>query len=310
MGRYLLKRLLISIPLLVLVSFCTFCLIQFSPLDPAEVVLQAQGVPQITPELVAQTKAELGMDKPFIVRYLDWLLSCLQLDFGHSYVTGKSVWSLLGPAFVNTLKLTLVSVAAILVLSVALGVICALQAGRRTDQAVRAVSFVLASLPPYLLAAILVWYFAVKLDWLPTSGMDSYKSYLLPVAVTTIGYAGIYFRMVRSAVLGNLHEEYVRYSRACGLPERKIMLHVIRNSLQVTTAVFCMAIPGILGGTVVVENVFAWPGLGTLSVKAIMSRDFPLIQAYVLVLAVAFILFNTVSDVLQAALNPKLREEL
>ena len=310
MGRYLLKRLLISIPLLVLVSFCTFCLIQFSPLDPAEVVLQAQGVPQITPELVAQTKAELGMDKPFIVRYLDWLLSCLQLDFGHSYVTGKSVWSLLGPAFVNTLKLTLVSVAAILVLSVALGVICALQAGKRTDQAVRAVSFVLASLPPYLLAAILVWYFAVKLDWLPTSGMDSYKSYLLPVAVTTIGYAGIYFRMVRSAVLGNLHEEYVRYSRACGLPERKIMLHVIRNSLQVTTAVFCMAIPGILGGTVVVENVFAWPGLGTLSVKAIMSRDFPLIQAYVLVLAVAFILFNTVSDVLQAALNPKLREEL
>ncbi|MGM0714290.1 nickel/cobalt ABC transporter permease [Brevibacillus parabrevis] len=310
MGRYLLKRLLISIPLLVLVSFCTFCLIQFSPLDPAEVVLQAQGVPQITPELVAQTKAELGMDKPFIVRYLDWLLSCLQLDFGHSYVTGKSVWSLLGPAFVNTLKLTLVSVAAILVLSVALGVICALQAGRRTDQTVRAVSFLLASLPPYLLAAILVWYFAVKLDWLPTSGMDSYKSYLLPVAVTTIGYAGIYFRMVRSAVLGNLHEEYVRYSRACGLPERKIMLHVIRNSLQVTTAVFCMAIPGILGGTVVVENVFAWPGLGTLSVKAIMSRDFPLIQAYVLVLAVAFILFNTVSDVLQAALNPKLREEL
>ena len=202
MGRYLLKRLLISIPLLVLVSFCTFCLMQFSPLDPAEVVLQAQGVPQITPELVAQTKAELGMDKPFIVRYLDWLLSCLQLDFGHSYVTGKSVWSLLGPAFVNTLKLTLVSVAAILVLSVALGVICALQAGKRTDQAVRAVSFLLASLPPYLLAAILVWYFAVKLDWLPTSGMDSYKSYLLPVAVTTIGYAGIYFRMVRSAVLG------------------------------------------------------------------------------------------------------------
>ncbi len=310
MGRYLLKRLLISIPLLVLVSFCTFCLMQFSPLDPAEVVLQAQGVPQITPELVAQTKAELGMDKPFIVRYLDWLLSCLQLDFGYSYVTGKSVWSLLGPAFVNTLKLTLVSVAAILVLSVALGVICALQAGKRTDQAVRAVSFLLASLPPYLLAAILVWYFAVKLDWLPTSGMDSYKSYLLPVAVTTIGYAGIYFRMVRSAVLGNLHEEYVRYSRACGLPERKIMLHVIRNSLQVTTAVFCMAIPVILGGTVVVENVFAWPGLGTLSVKAIMSRDFPLIQAYVLVLAVAFILFNTVSDVLQAALNPKLREEL
>ena len=124
-----------------------------------------------------------------------------------------------------------------------------------------------------------------------------------------IGYAGIYFRMVRSAVLGNMNEDYVRYSRACGLPEKTIMLHVVRNSLQVTTSVFCMAIPIILGGTVVVENIFAWPGLGTLSVKAIVSRDFPVIQAYVLVLAVAFILFNAVSDVIQAVLNPKLRED-
>ncbi|MBG9568449.1 nickel/cobalt ABC transporter permease [Brevibacillus agri] len=309
MGSYVLKRLLISIPLLLMVSFCTFSLIQFSPLDPAEVVLQAQGVPTITEELIAQTRAELGMDQPFVVRYLDWLADCLQLDFGNSFVTGKSVWSLLGPAFVNTVKLTLVSVVAILVLSVALGVLCALQAGKLIDQSVRGVSFFLAAMPSYWLAALLVWYFAVKLDLLPTSGMDSYKSYILPVAVITIGYAGIYFRMVRSAVLGNMNEDYVRYSRACGLPEKTILLHVVRNSLQVTTSVFCMAIPIILGGTVVVENIFAWPGLGTLSVKAIVSRDFPVIQAYVLVLAVAFILFNAVSDVIQAVLNPKLRED-
>ena len=151
MGSYVLKRLLISIPLLLMVSFCTFSLIQFSPLDPAEVVLQAQGVPTITEELIAQTRAELGMDQPFVVRYLDWLVDCLQLDFGNSFVTGKSVWSLLGPAFVNTVKLTLVSVVAILVLSVALGVLCALQAGKLIDQSVRGVSFFLAAMPSYWL---------------------------------------------------------------------------------------------------------------------------------------------------------------
>lgn len=309
MGSYVIKRLLISIPLLVMISFCAFTLTQLSPLDPAEVILQAQGVPHITEELIAQTKAELGMDQPFLVRYLDWLVACVQLDFGHSFVTGKSVWSLLGPAFLHTAQLTLVSVVAIIALSVMLGVVCALQADKVIDKAVRVVSFFLASMPSYWLAALLVWYFSVKLDLLPTSGMDSYKSYILPVIVITIGYAGIYFRMIRSSVLGNLNEDYVRYGRACGLPEKTILLHVMRNSLQVATSVFCMAIPIILGGTVVVENIFAWPGLGTLSVKAIVSRDFPVIQAYVLVLAVAFILFNTVSDVLQAALNPKLRND-
>lgn len=309
MGSYVIKRLLISIPLLVMISLCAFTLTQLSPLDPAEVILQAQGVPHITEELIAQTKAELGMDQPFLVRYLDWLVACVQLDFGQSFVTGKSVWSLLGPAFLHTAKLTLVSVVAIIALSVILGVVCALQADKAIDKAVRGVSFFLASMPSYWLAALLVWYFSVKLDLLPTSGMDSYKSYILPVIVITIGYAGIYFRMIRSSVLGNLNEDYVRYGRACGLPEKTILLHVIRNSLQVATSVFCMAIPIILGGTVVVENIFAWPGLGTLSVKAIVSRDFPVIQAYVLVLAMAFILFNTVSDVLQAALNPKLRDD-
>ncbi|MEW9698646.1 nickel/cobalt ABC transporter permease [Paenibacillus sp. SI8] len=304
------KRLLISIPLLVVISFLTFVFINLSPSDPAEVVLHAQGVPTITPELIAETKAALGMDQPFLIRYLSWFVSCLQFDFGHSYVTGKPVWSLLGPAFLNTLKLTLVSVVAIIALSVALGVICALREGKMMDKSIRGVSFFLTSMPSYWLAALMVWYFSVKLDLLPTSGMDSYKSYVLPVTVTTISYAGVYFRIVRSSMISSLNEDYVLYGRACGLPERKITLHMVRNSLQVAITVFGMAIPIILGSTVVVENIFAWPGLGTLSVKSILSRDFPVIQAYVLVLAVTFVLFNTASDILNAAMNPKLRKDL
>ncbi|WP_409340318.1 nickel/cobalt ABC transporter permease [Paenibacillus sp. MBLB4367] len=310
MGTYFIKRVLISIPLLVMISFFAFVFNHLSPLDPAEVVLHAQGVPNITGELIAETKAALGMDQPFLIRYLNWLISCLQLDFGNSYVTGKPVWSLLGPAFLNTLKLTLVSVMAIIVFSISLGVICALREGKMLDKSIRGVSFFLTSMPPYWLAALMVWYFSVKLDLLPTSGMDSYRSYVLPVTVITISYTGVYFRIIRSSMLSNLNEDYVLYGRACGLPEKNITLHLLRNSLQVAISMFGMAIPIILGSTVVVENLFAWPGLGSLSVKSILSRDFPIIQAYVLVLAAAFVLFNTVSDILNAAVNPKLRNDL
>ncbi|MFC5987118.1 nickel/cobalt ABC transporter permease [Marinicrinis lubricantis] len=308
MGSYMLKRLLLSIPLLLAISLITFAFIHISPLDPAEVVLQAQGVPQITDELITQTRAELGLDQPFLIRYFDWLVACLQLDFGNSYVTGKPVWSLVGPALLNTLKLTLVSSVVIIAMSILLGVICAMREGKMLDKSVRGIAFFLTAMPPYWLASILIWYFSVNLDVLPTSGMDSASSYVLPVIAIAVSYAGIYFRMVRSSMLSNLNEDYVLYGRACGLSERKITIHILRNSLQVAVSVFCMAIPIILGGTVVIENVFAWPGLGSLSVRSILSRDFPMIQAYVLIVAVAFVGFNTISDMINAALNPKLRK--
>ncbi len=298
-----------AIPLLLIISFLTFILINLSPLEPAGIVLQAQGVPNITEELIVQTKAELGLDQPFIVRYAHWLIACFQLDFGNSYVTGKPVWSMLGPAFLNTLVLSSVSMVFIITLSVILGVICAMKEGRILDKSVRGISFILTAMPSYWLAALMIWFFSVKLDLLPTSGMNSITSYILPVSIITISYAGIYFRVVRSSMLSNLNEDYVLYGRACGLPEKTITMHILRNSLQVAVSVFCMAFPIILGSTVVVENVFAWPGLGSLSVKSILSRDFPIIQAYVLVLAAAFVLFNTVSDVINAVMNPRLRKE-
>ncbi|MGM7723057.1 nickel/cobalt ABC transporter permease [Metabacillus sp. Hm71] len=310
MGGYIIKSIIISIPLLLIISFLTFVLFHLSPLDPAEVVLQAQGVPTITDELIAQTREELGMDQPFFIQYFDWLVASSQLDFGVSYVTGKPVWSLIGPAFLNTLKLTFISSVAMIILSILLGVICALKEGKMIDKSIRGISFFLTAMPSYLLASLMIWYFSVKFDLLPTSGMGSYKSYILPVSVITISYAGIYFRNVRNSMLSNLNEDYILYARACGLSEKKVTIHILRNSLQVTISIFGMAIPIILGSTVVIENVFAWPGLGSLSVKAILSRDFPIIQAYVLLLAAAFVLFNTVSDILNAVLNPKIRNGL
>ena len=309
MGIYIFKRIMLAIPLLIIISFITFVLINLSPLDPAVVVLQAQEVPQITEELIAQTNQALGFDQPFMIQYVNWIMAVVQLDFGNSYVSGEPVWSLMGPAFMNTLKLTLVSSVFIIALSILLGVICAMREGKLLDRSVRGVSFFLTAMPSYWLAGMMIWYFSVKLDLLPTSGMDSFRSYILPVIVITVSYTGIYFRTVRSSMLSNMNEDYVLYARASGLSEKKVTLHILRNSLQVAVSIFCMAIPIVLGSTVVIENVFAWPGLGRLSVKSILSRDFPIIQAYVLMLAVTFVLFNTLSDIINAAMNPRLRKE-
>ncbi|OME87838.1 nickel ABC transporter permease subunit NikB [Paenibacillus sp. FSL A5-0031] len=310
MAKYIIRRLFLAFPLLLIISFITFVLIHLSPQDPAQLILQAQGIPNITDDLIAQMREELGLNQPFIIRYMHWVVACMQLDFGDSYVTGKPIWSLVGPALLNTLKLTLVSSIVVIVLSILLGVVSAINEGKMIDKSVRGISFLLTSMPSYWLAAILIWYISVKLDLLPTSGMDSYKSYILPVTVIAISYAGIYFRNVRSSMISNLNEDYVLYGRASGLSEKKITMHILRNSLQVAISIFGMAIPIILGGTVVIENVFAWPGLGSLSIRSILSRDFPVIQAYVLILAVAFVLFNTVSDIVNAALNPKMRKEI
>lgn len=310
MGSYVVKRLLISVPLLLIISFVTFIFVNLSPVGPAEAVLQAQGVPVITEELILQTEQELGMDQPLFIQFFHWLTAVLQLDFGHSFVDGEPVSALIGPAFMNTLKLTLVSSVAIIILSILLGIICALNEGKLLDQSIRGVSFVLTSLPSYWLAALLIFYFSVELDLLPTSGMGSYQHYILPVLVISVTYAGIYFRNVRSSMLNNLHEDYILYARASGIRERKVIMHLLRNSLQVAVSIFCLAVPVILGSTVVIENVFAWPGLGSLSVKSILSRDFPVIQAFVLILAVSFVLFNTIADIVNAMLNPKLRNDL
>lgn len=310
MKKYILKRLFMVIPLFFVISFSTFFLINLSPLDPAEVVLQARGTPEITNKLIAQTKEELGMNKPLMIRYYNWLIGCLHLDFGNSYVGGQKVWAKIGPAFLNTFKLTAASLVVIIVFSLLLGIICALNADKVVDKSVRGVSFFLTSMPSYLVASILISVFSIKLDLLPTSGMDSWKSYILPVIVTAISCVGIYFRNVRSSMLNNINENYVLYERACGLSENKVTMHILRNSLQVVVVIFCMDIPVILGGTVVVENVFAWPGIGRLCVQSILNRDLPVIQAYVVIISVAFILFNTLADIINAVMNPKLMEDI
>ncbi|EGQ4484256.1 ABC transporter permease [Staphylococcus pseudintermedius] len=303
------KRLLLMIPLLIVISFLTFALTHLSSEDPAVVILHAQEVPDITQSLIEQTRTKYHLDAPFLVQYWEWLQSAVQLQFGHSFVTGEDVGLRLWPAFFNTLKLTLISSVAIIVLSLLFGILTALLRGTWFDRMTRTTAFVLTAIPSYWLAAILIIFLSVKLNALPTSGLTGPESYILPVAVITLGYTGIYFRNVRSAVIQQLDQDYVLYMRAMGVPMSQLLVYVARNAMQVVVSIFCMSIPIILGGSVVIENVFAWPGMGQLSVKAVLEQDFPMIQAYVLIVSVLFILFNTLADVINMWLNPKLREE-
>ncbi|HDV5975592.1 TPA: ABC transporter permease [Staphylococcus pseudintermedius] len=303
------KRLLLMIPLLIVISFLTFALTHLSSEDPAVVILHAQEVPDLTQSLIEQTRAKYYLDAPFLVQYWEWLQSAVQLQFGHSFVTGEDVGLRLWPAFFNTLKLTLISSVAIIVLSLLFGILTALLRGTWFDRMTRTTAFVLTAIPSYWLAAILIIFLSVKLNALPTSGLTGPESYILPVAVITLGYTGIYFRNVRSAVIQQLDQDYVLYMRAMGVPMSQLLVYVARNAMQVVVSIFCMSIPIILGGSVVIENVFAWPGMGQLSVKAVLEQDFPMIQAYVLIVSVLFILFNTLADVINMWLNPKLREE-
>lgn len=307
MAKLIIKRLVLMFPLLIVVSFMTFMMTYLTKGDPAVTILHAQGTPNITPQLIAETNEKYGLNAPIFIQYKNWLIQAIQFKFGTSYITGDPVSERIGPAFFNTLKLTLISSISVIITSIVLGVISALTRGKLTDRAIRSVAFFLTALPSYWIASMLIIYISVKLNLLPTSGLTGPESYILPVFVVTMTYAGIYFRNVRRSMIEQLNEDYVLYLNASGVHTITLLLHVLRNALQVAVSLFCMSVPMIMGGLVVIENVFAWPGLGQLSLKAIVEHDLPVIQAYVLIVAVLFIVFNTIADVINAMLNPRLR---
>ncbi|MGV3245101.1 nickel/cobalt ABC transporter permease [Staphylococcus sp. 11261D007BR] len=308
MTKFVCKRMILMFPLLLVVSFLTFLMTFLTDRNPAVTILHAQGAPRITPALIEATNEAYGFNQSFLTQYKNWLIQAFQLNFGKSYITGDAVADRIGPAFWNTLKLTIVSSLSVIITSIGLGVVSALTRGRLVDRLVRSSAFFLTALPSYWVASLLILYFSVSLNLLPTSGLTGPESYVLPVLVITMTYAGLYFRNVRRSMIEQMNEDYVLYLKACGLKPLTLTMYILRNALQVAVSLFCMSIPMIMGGIVVIEYIFAWPGLGQLSIKAILEQDFPVIQAYVLIVAALFVVFNTIADVINAYLNPKLRE--
>ena len=307
MKKYIIKRVLIIIPLLVIISLAAFILINLSPQDPATAALLANGIPDPSQELIEQTREELGLNGPFLVRYVNWMENAIHLDFDKSYVYKTNVAELIIPRFINTVKLVTVSAIVVIIVSVLIGMVCAANQNKPIDRVTRGIMFILTAMPNYWIAIILMFLLSYKFRLLPTSGKTTWQCYILPVMSLSITYITFYFRLIRNSMLENKNENYVLYENACGLKKSVVTKHILRNSLQTAVAGFCMSIPGMLGGSVVIENIFAWPGIGRLCVTSIFNRDLPIIQAYILLLAFAFLSFNLFGDIVNALINPKLR---
>ena len=308
MRDYILKRLATVIPILIGISFLSFALISLSPSNPAEVALRVNEIVP-TEEAVRAMEEQLGTNKPYIERYVTWLTDSLQGDFGNSYVNNKSVATLIGQAIPNTIKLALVALLITIVFSVLVGILCAVYEGSFGDKLARALVFVGTAMPSFWVGLLLIWIFSVKLNLFPTSGMERPSSIVLPAITLALAYISTYVRLIRNNMVQNKHENYVYYARIRGLKETTIIKHIFKNSLQSSLTALGMSIPKLIAGTVIVENIFAWPGVGRVCVDAIFNRDFPVIQAYILLMAVLFVICNLLVDIFSVAIDPRMRKE-
>ena len=308
MKKYIGKRLISLLPILLGITFLAFAIINLSPSNPAEVALRVNNI-VATEEAIASKTIELGLDKPFIERYFSWLINSFKGDFGTSYVNGKDVLELFEQALPNTLKLAFVALLITIVFSVVVGVLCAIYEGSIGDKITRALVFLGTAMPSFWIGILLIWMFSVKIKIFPTSGMIAQNAVVLPAITLSLGYISTYVRLIRNNMVQNKHEDYVYYARIRGLKESTIIKHIFKNSLQTSITALGMSIPKLIAGTVIVENIFAWPGVGRLCVTAIYNRDFPIIQAYILLMALMFVLCNLLVDVASASIDPRMRKE-
>jgi len=307
MKRYILQRFLAIVPILIGISFFAFFLINIGPSDPAEVALRVNET-VATPEAIATMRRELGLDKPFFIRYGTWLLNSLQGDFGNSYITKQPVLNEMSKAFPATLALASLSLLITMGVSIFFGVWCAVHEGSVGDKIVRGFIFIGTAMPSFWVGLLLMWLFAVKFDLFPTSGMDGFHSIILPVVTLSLTYISTYIRLIRNTMIQNRQENYVLYTKVRGLKEKTITRHIFKNSLQASLTALGMSIPKLIAGTVIVENIFAWPGIGRLCVTAIFNRDFPIIEAYIVMMAVLFVVCNLIMDIVCALLDPRIRQ--
>ncbi|MFD4930079.1 nickel ABC transporter permease [Peribacillus butanolivorans] len=309
MSWFIFKRLTSLIPILLGISLITFILLHLIPGDPAVAYLRASHIPP-TDETVAALRVELGLNKPLYVQYFEWLGKVLQLDLGMSYVSNNSVWEEIVVHFFPTVQLTFASLIFIVVISLPLGMISAIYKGKFVDQFSRILAFVSVSMPTFWLGFLLIYFLSVKLDLFPVLGRGTLAHLVLPSLTLAFAYIGTYMRLLRASMLGNFNEPFVVYARARGLRQRLIVIrHVLKKSLLPVITGLGMSFGNMLSGAVIVETIFAWPGMGQLFVTSILNQDYPMIQGCVLFMGVIFVVCNLLVDLTYSFLDPRIRWE-
>ena len=304
MTSYLLKRLLGLLPTLVIVAVLVFLFVHMLPGDPARL---AAGV-DASPETVELVRQDLGLDKPLPRQFLNFFVNIVQGDFGTSLRSKRPVATEIAERFMPTLLLTLASMAWAVLFGMAIGIVSAVYRNRWPDRIGMTLAVSGISFPAFALGMLLMQVFSVQLGWLPTVGADSWRHYILPSLTLGAAVAAVMARFTRASFIEVIQEDFVRTARAKGVPEKLVVLkHCLRNALIPVVTMMGLQFGFLLGGSIVVEAVFNWPGLGRLLVDAIEMRDYPIIQTLVLLFSLEFILINLVVDVLYGFINPTIR---
>lgn len=317
MGRYILRRLLISIPVLFGITLVTYMIVTLAPGDPVSALVDPEQVAALGPGWLEQQRAELGLDKPLPVRYGLWMKEILQGNLGYSYSDRQPVVDKIAERIWPTLKLMLMVQVLALFIAIPIGILSAVKQYSILDYFATIFGFTTISIPSFFLALAGIYVFAVKLRWLPTAGMntigkppslmDSLEHLILPATVLGLAQAAPLIRYTRSSMLETVRQDYVRVARAKGLSERNVIVrHALRNALIPLVTVIALTLPQLLGGTVIVEQVFSWPGMGTLAIKAVRARDYPTIMAINMIGAVAILVSSLVADVIYSWIDPRI----
>ena len=308
MKRYIAKRLLQLIPILLAITFLSFAMMRLAGSDAVLQKMENTGM-VLSQDVIDAARAELGLDKPFLTQYFVWLGNLLQGDMGVSYISGRAVLPTFLSKLPATLLLTAVSLAMTVAVSIPLGVLAAVRQNRLTDALIRAASFVGNSLPNFFVALLLMYVFAIRLGWLPVISREvTLPNVLLPALTLAIAMSAKYLRQVRAAVLDELSRDYVVGARARGVPFRVTLTKsVLRACMTTILTLLALSIGSLLGVTAIVESIFMWDGVGKLAVDAINMRDYPMIQAYVMWMAIIYVFVNLAADLSYRALDPRIR---
>jgi ABC-type dipeptide/oligopeptide/nickel transport system permease component len=304
MARHILHRLLLTLPAIWLVLTMVFFLIHIVPGDPVEQML-GEGA---APGQVAQLRHSLGLDQPLYVQYARYLADVIRGNLGQSFKFGAPVRSVIFERYPATLQLAFLALFVCATIAIPAGVVAAYRRGSNADRSIGVFTLLGLAVPNFALGPLLITLFSIKLGWLPVSGRGGVLNYILPAATLGAALAAILTRMVRSSMLEELSSDYVRTARAKGLPTSAVLLrHALRNALIPIITILGLQFGTLLAGTIVTETIFSWPGIGRLTVMAISSRDYPLLQGCILVIALSYVLVNLLTDVLYAVIDPRVR---
>ena len=306
--KYVLQRFIQLIPVLIGITFLSFAMMRLAGSDAVEELYSNAGS-AVSQEIIDAKRAELGLDRPFVEQYFSWLGGMLTGDMGVSYVSGRDVFKTFVSKLPATLLLTALSILMTVVISIPLGVLAAVNHDKVTDYILRFLSFIGNSLPNFFVALLLMQLLAIKLNWLPViASGTSLKSAIMPTLTLAIAMSAKYMRQVRATVLEELNKDYVTGAQARGVRDRVILWRsVLKSSMLTIITLLALSIGSLLGGTAIIESIFMWDGVGKLAVDAITMRDYPLIQAYVVWMAIIYVLVNLITDLLYHALDPRIR---